>query len=218
MWKRFVYLCVSVVFSSLNLYGQSSWMEWEEQMGEEESAVSWEERYEELSELAEHPFNVNTVTKEELQQLPFLSDKIIENLLYYVYKHGPLVSMNELWGVEGMDRQTRLFLEDFLYIGEANRRESFSWKNFWKYHRQEMWIRTDYPLNKKAGYADIPSGQEDKLSSKRYYGDPFYVNMRYRFQYRDKIAVSFAAEKDAGEPFSAVITGRGLIFTVHRCN
>lgn len=55
MWKRFVYLCVSVVFSGLNLYGQSSWMEWEEQMGEEESAVSWEERYEELSELAEHP-------------------------------------------------------------------------------------------------------------------------------------------------------------------
>ena len=136
-------------------------------MGEEESAVSWEERYEELSELAEHPFNVNAVTKEELQQLPFLSDRIIENLLYYVYKHGPLVSLNELWGVEGMDRQTRLFLEDFLYVGETNRRERFSWRNFWKYRRQEMWIRTDYPLNKKAGYADITSGLEVKLSSNR---------------------------------------------------
>ncbi len=212
MWKRFVYLCVSVVFSGLNLYGQSSWMEWEEQMGEEESAVSWEERYEELSELAEHPFNVNAVTKEELQQLPFLSDRIIENLLYYVYKHGPLVSLNELWGVEGMDRQTRLFLEDFLYVGETNRRERFSWRNFWKYRRQEMWIRTDYPLNKKAGYADIPSGQEDKLSSKRYYGDPFYVNLRYRLQYRDKIAVSFAAEKDAGEPFFNRYNRKGFDF------
>jgi hypothetical protein len=77
-------------------------MEWEEQIGEEANLSSWEELYENLSELAEHPFNINTVTKEELEQLPFLSDKMVENILYYVYKYGPLVSLNELWGVEGI--------------------------------------------------------------------------------------------------------------------
>ena len=212
MWKRLVYFCVSAIFTCVNLYGQSSWMEWEEQIGEEEGMASWRERYEELSELAEHPWNVNTVTKEELEQLPFLSDKMIENILYYVYKHGPLVSMNELWGVEGMDRQTRVFLEDFLYVEEPVHKERFSWRNLWKNNKQELWIRTDVPLNKKAGYAGIPLGQEDKLASKRYYGDPFYVNLRYRFQYRDHVYVSFAAEKDAGEPFFRRYNRKGFDF------
>lgn len=212
MWRRFVIFCVSVVFTCVNLWGQSTWIEWEEQIGEEETVTSWEERYEELSELAEHPMNVNTVTKEELEQLPFLSDEMIERILYYVYKYGPLVSLNELWGVEGMDRQTRIFLEDFLYVGDAGRRESFSWKNLWKYGRQEIWMRTDYPLNKKAGYADIPSGQEEDWESKRYYGDPFYVNWRYRFQYRDNVYVSLSAEKDAGEPFFRRYNRKGFDF------
>ena len=212
MWKKFVSFCVSIVFCSANLYAQSSWMEWEEQVGEEENVASWREQYEELSELAEHPLNINAITKEDLEQLPFLSDEMIEHLLYYVYKYGPLVSMNELWGVEGMDRQTRIFLEDFLYIGESEPEDYFSWKDLWKYNRQEIWIRTDCPLNEKAGYAVFPSGQEDKLDSKRYYGDPFYLNLRYRFQYRDKVYVNFTAEKDAGEPFFRLYNRKGFDF------
>ena len=85
MWKKYVSFCVSVLFYCGNLFAQSAWMEWEEQVGEEENVVSWREQYEELSELAEHPLNINTVTKEELEQLPFLSDRLIEHILYYVY-------------------------------------------------------------------------------------------------------------------------------------
>jgi hypothetical protein len=88
MWKKYISLCVSVFFTCLNVCAQSSWMEWEEQIGEKANLSSWEELYENLSELAEHPFNINTVTKEELEQLPFLSDKMVENILYYVYKYG----------------------------------------------------------------------------------------------------------------------------------
>lgn len=81
MWKKYISLCVSVFFTCLNVCAQSSWMEWEEQIGEKANLSSWEELYENLSELAEHPFNINTVTKEELEQLPFLSDKMVENIL-----------------------------------------------------------------------------------------------------------------------------------------
>lgn len=128
MWKKYVSLCVSVVFTCLNVCAQSAWMEWEEQIGEEADLSSWEEQYENLSELAEHPFNINMVTKEELEQLPFLSDKMVENILYYVYKYGPLVSLNELWGVEGMDKQTQMFLKDFIYVGNSVEKQAFSWK------------------------------------------------------------------------------------------
>lgn len=60
MWKKYISLCVSVFFTCLNVCAQSSWMEWEEQIGEKANLSSWEELYENLSELAEHPFNINT--------------------------------------------------------------------------------------------------------------------------------------------------------------
>lgn len=120
--EKYVSFCVSVLFYCGNLFAQSAWMEWEEQVGEEENVASWREQYEELSELAEHPLNINTVTKEELEQLPFLSDRLIEHILYYVYKYGPLTSMNELWGVEGMDRQTQAFLREFMYVGPVKKK------------------------------------------------------------------------------------------------
>ena len=212
MWKKYISLCVSVFFTCLNVCAQSSWMEWEEQIGEEANLSSWEELYENLSELAEHPFNINTVTKEELEQLPFLSDKMVENILYYVYKYGPLVSLNELWGVEGMDKQTQTFLKDFVYVGNSVEKRAFSWKNLWKYNKQEVWMRTDIPLNEKAGYADIPLGEEEKFASKRYYGDPYYLNLRYKFQFQQKVYVSLAAEKDAGEPFFSLYNRKGFDF------
>lgn len=212
MWKKYVSLCVSVIFTCLNVCAQSAWMEWEEQIGEEADLSSWEEQYENLSELAEHPFNINMVTKEELEQLPFLSDKMVENILYYVYKYGPLVSLNELWGVEGMDKQTQMFLKDFIYVGNSVEKQAFSWKNLWKYNKQEVWMRTDIPLNEKAGYADIPLGEEDKFASRQYYGSPYYLNLRYKFQFQQKIYVSLTAEKDAGEPFFSLYNRKGFDF------
>ena len=92
---------------------------WEPDVTSDDDLISWQEKYEDLTYLAEHPFNINTITKEQLEQLPFLSDAMIENILYYVYKYGPLLTKNELLGVEGMDRQTRHFLQEFIYIGQS---------------------------------------------------------------------------------------------------
>ena len=71
------------------LLAQSELTAWETYVDNEKDLAYWQEHYEELSELAEHPFNINTVTKEQLEQLPFLSDRLIENILYYVYKYNP---------------------------------------------------------------------------------------------------------------------------------
>ena len=65
----------------------------------EEDWASW---VEEMEELKANPLDVNALTKEQLEQFPFLSDRIIENILYYVYKHGPLVSLKELAMVQDM--------------------------------------------------------------------------------------------------------------------
>ena len=75
-------------------------------------------------------------------------------------------------------------------------------------------MRTDIPLNEKAGYANIPLGEEEKFASKRYYGDPYYLNLRYKFQFQQKVYVSLAAEKDAGEPFFSLYNRKGFDFTM----
>ena len=139
---------------------------------------------------------------------------MVENILYYVYKYGPLVSLNELWGVEGMDKQTQMFLKD-LYMWVIRWKTGIFLENLWKYNKQEVWMRTDIPLNEKAGYANIPLGEEEKFASRQYYGSPYYLNLRYKFQFQQKIYVSLAAEKDAGEPFFSLYkTERILIFTM----
>lgn len=129
-------LCILISYSVFDLQAQSNWVEWKEDISEAEDISKWQEQYESLSELAEHPFNINTITRKQLEQLPFLSDKMIENILYYIYKYGPMVSKKELLGVEEMDWQTRKFLEDFIYIGKSDKEEDkFYWKDVLKHNK-----------------------------------------------------------------------------------
>ncbi len=193
-------------------YSQSVLMDWQENIVDEESIKAWQEQYEELSELAENPFNINTITKEQLKQLPFLSDTDITNILRYVEKYSPLVSKKELFGVEGLDWQTRVFLEDFIYIGPADRHEKFSLKHLFKYNKQELTTRVDIPLNQKSGYADYSEKVLEEKPNKKYYGPPFYNNIRYRFEYNKQIYFGITAEKDFGEPFFAMYNRKGYDF------
>lgn len=197
MLIRVFIVCILVSYTVVNLQAQSNWIEWKEDVSEAEEMSGWQEQYEFLSELAEHPFNINTITKEQLEQLPFLSDKIIENILYYIYKYGLMVSKKELLGIEGMDWQTRRFLEDFIYIGASDKEEDkVYWKNVLKYNKQELLTRVDIPLYMKSGYADHSEEVLEKYPNRKYYGNPVYHNLRYRFQYRNQLYMGLTAEKD----------------------
>ena len=50
---------------------------------DEEEELNWENVIEELSERIQQPVNLNSATKEQLEQFPFLSDIQIEHLLAY---------------------------------------------------------------------------------------------------------------------------------------
>ena len=213
MWKKCCFICILGCCVCLKLCAQSNWTEWLEQTDSDEALSAMQERYEELSELAEHPFNINAATKEQLERLPFLSDRMIENILYYLYKYGPMLTKNELLGVEGMDVQTRRFLEDFIYVGPSESEDDgLSFRKVWKYNKQELLTRVDFPVNKKAGYAGYPEETLQNSPNKKYMGDPFYHNLRYKFQYKDRIFLGLTAEKDAGEPFFSKYNRKGYDF------
>lgn len=209
MLRKSVFICI-LSCCIVNLYAQTDWFEWEENALEAEDISYWQEKYEELSELMEHPFNINTITKEQLELLPFLSDKMIENILYYLYKYGPMVSKNELLGIEGMDWQTRRFLNDFIYIGPSdNEKDKININRLLKYNKQELITRLDIPLNVKAGYANYSPEVLEEKPNKKYFGNALYHNIRYRFRYRNQVFAGITAEKDAGEPFFGKFNRKG---------
>ena len=82
--------------------------------GEEE--YGWEDELEELSRRLQEPVNLNTATKRQLEQFPFLTDIQIENLLAYVYIYGQMQTIYELQLVEEMDKRTIDLLLPFVCV------------------------------------------------------------------------------------------------------
>ena len=69
-------------------YNASPWEELLDQLvvdadGEE---TDYQSIYEQMDELAQHPLNLNTATRAELEQLPFLSAQQIAHLQEYIYR------------------------------------------------------------------------------------------------------------------------------------
>ena len=171
----------------------TEWMQYIEELVDEEDSDRIENLIDELSRLVENPYNLHRVTKEELEKLPFLSDTQIENLLYYIYKYSPLVDIHELKNVEELDLQTITYLLPFVYIGDFETAQQSK-----KYIRQNLMLRTNFTLQEKNGYK---KENKEENPSKYYLGDPYYLSFRYELNYQDKILLGIAGEKDPGERF-----------------
>ena len=55
-----------------------------------------QELYDVLSEHADNKMSINSITKEELEALTFLSSEQIEGIVEYVYRYKPLKTLSEL--------------------------------------------------------------------------------------------------------------------------
>ena len=119
--KAMLIVWLSMCFSVNNLFAQEMWENMIEQLvvHDESDSSSWENMMEELTDLKEHPIPINIATKEQLSKLPFLSDQLVENILYYIYKYGPMLSDKELMMVEGMDIQIARCLKLFITFQQS---------------------------------------------------------------------------------------------------
>ena len=164
--KVMLIICITILSSVNNLCAQEVWEELAEQLMDEDenNSFQWDTQFEELSELREHPININTATKEQLERFPFLSDQLVENILYYLYKYGPMLTRNELGMIEDIDRQTIQYLLPFIYF-ETPEKEQYKLniKRILKYGKQELSTRVDIPFYTKAGYQQYPAETLKKI-------------------------------------------------------
>ncbi|BEG99974.1 helix-hairpin-helix domain-containing protein [Bacteroides sedimenti] len=177
---------------------------------DEEEDKGWVNWQEDLNYLKENPLNLNQITKEQLEQFPFLSALQIEYLLYYLYLNAPMKSIYELQLVEELDRQTIQYLLPYVFVGEPEKKEKIpSWNDLLNYGKHEILTRFDIPLYMKKGFTK----NEDSLSTpdvnKRFIGSSYYHSLRYSFQYKDLLICGLTAEKDCGEPFQRRVDNLG---------
>ena len=154
---------------------------------------SLETVYDLLCELEQHPLDINTVTRETLEQFPFLSAQQIEEIIEYRDRYGPLKSVGELQMVRSLDYAQRRLLTYFIYIGDEPERGFPKLYDIARYGRHELMATARIPFYRRKG------------DDGDYLGDPYRHWLRYQFTYHDAVKAGFVGAKDAGEPF---FTGR----------
>ena len=181
---------------SLNVYGQDNWQDaFRQWMTVEDMEEGYgEAMMEQLAELAASPVNLNQATREQLEALPFLTAVQVEQLVEYVYRYAPVKSMGELKMISSLDYYTRQLLEHFVCVGpERPRRVWPQLSDVAKYGRHTLVAGGKGPLYDRKG---------DLLSDgSGYLGYKYRHDVRYQFNYNDRIKFGLTAAQDAGEPF-----------------
>ncbi len=157
----------------------------EDQQGRTLSGLNGEELFNDLLKVYHQPILINAATKEQWEQLPFLSDYQVENLQYYVYTSGPMLTIYELKAVPGLDAKILRWLLPFVELDEVENKDNR------RFLRNEILGRvTRIPELQKGFKLD---------SGNRFLGNPNAVLIRMDGTWSDKINWHFLNEKDRGE-------------------
>lgn len=150
----------------------------------------------------ESPLNINTATREELAQLPFLTFEQIEDIHAYVYMHGPMLSLGELQLTGSLDYETRKKLRLFVYAGDVPvKRQKLRLGEVLHDGHNEIVGRMDIPLYLRDGYRYHSPDELERYPNRAYLGNSLSHSIRYSFNWHNRIRFGITADKDAGEPF-----------------
>ena len=177
------------VWMSWSVLAQSG-HEWERYLNEVMTAedvgsAAWEETYDLLCELRQHPMDINQATREQLEQLPFLSAQQVEEIVEYLYRYGPMKSLAELRMVRSLDDSRRRLLTYFIYVGESEDTKQRARV------LNELMVTGRVPFYERRG------------DTAAYYGYPYRHWVRYQLTYGDRLKAGIVGSQDAGEPFFA---------------
>jgi hypothetical protein len=173
---------------------------------------------ENLTYYAEHPLNLNSVTREELQDFMLLSDLQVDNLLAHRERFGPLMNIYELQAIDGFDLVTISKILPYVKVAEMNAVGHFSFAEMKKYGKNEIIIREQFILEDQKGYSPIDSATLAESPNSRYLGSRDHLYVRYRYTYSNFISAGITADKDAGEEFFRGSQKNGFdYYSAHLC-
>lgn len=189
LWSRLLPLLFTIHFSLFTSNAQDG-RPWEQYLNEvmtveDAESASWEQTYELLCELEQQPLEINHVTREELEELPFLTAQQIEEIMEYLYRYGPMKSAGELQMIRSLGYAQRKLLTYFIYIDGAEVTNP----------RQHQWGHHELMASGRIPF------YERKGDKEGYLGYPYRHWLRYQFTYGEDVKLGLVAAQDAGEPF-----------------
>lgn len=163
----------------------------------------WEDYEEDLEELAQHPMNLNVATREELEQLPFLTASQVEDIQAYVYRYGGMKSMAELALIPSISWYQRQLMDYFFYVADVTRQGFPGIKTIVRYGKHELMGMLKVPFYERKG---------DVMGADGYLGYKYKHGVRYQFRYGDYVKMGVVGAQDAGEPFGSGKNSLGYDF------
>ena len=134
-------------------HDKRSWEEYFIQLAEMEDFenADWEDAYEILCNLQQNPININTATREELEQIPFLSSTEVEAIMEYLNRYGEMKSLGELAMIHQIDYVERRLLECFLYVGDKLQAAAPVLSKMFRYATHDLLFTARIPMYERKG-------------------------------------------------------------------
>lgn len=167
---------------------------------EDSESASWQETYDMLCELEQHPIDLNSATRGDIESIPFLNERQVMDICEYLYKYAPVNSLGELAMIESLGYYQRELLSHFVVLGEVSGRHFPSLGNILRHGRHEALATAKIPCYRRKG------------DDNGYLGYQYKHSVKYTFSYGQWVKAGFLGSQDAGEPFFAAGNGAGYDF------
>jgi hypothetical protein len=164
-------------------------------------SLDYTELLSDLKYYKENPLNLNSATADDLKKLIFLNNIQIYNILAYRENYGKFVSVYELQGIDGLDKETILKILPYITVGRVKSTYKPTLKTTLKSLKSELFVRYQRVLQKQQGYNEVTDSAFCQSPNSYYFGSPDKIYIRYGLNYHNKINFGITMEKDAGEPF-----------------
>lgn len=185
-------LLLFLAFQTLSSFAQTP--DWQEDMQEWTTMedMGYNTNMELLEDLSINKINLNQATREQLEQLPFLSSQQVEGIMEYLYRYGPMRSLSELQMITQLDYQTRQQLKHYVIVGKEQAPDVWpKLSDVTRYGKHTIMATAKFPFYQRKGDID------------GYLGYKLRHDLRYQFNYNNRIKFGLTAAQDAGEPFFA---------------
>lgn len=161
--------------------------------------------YEELLEnyifYSENPINLNSDEIVELLELRLINVFQYEELQKYRRYYGDFLFIDELAMVEGFDEQTIGIIAPIVRIGKDDGKDRLTLDKLARHGKHQIVGRYEQFIERQQGYEPITDSAWLVKPNSRFLGSPQRYQLKYTYNYRNKIRAGLVLEKDPGEMF-----------------
>ncbi|MBR3493334.1 MAG: hypothetical protein IKH44_13670 [Bacteroidales bacterium] len=163
--------------------------------------IDFEDLLENYIFFSENPVNINSAEVMQLVELHLLNVFQYEELQKYRRYYGDFMFLDELEMMEGFDEQTLAIIRPVVCIEKDQSNDKLTLNKMARYGKHQIVGRYEQILEKQQGYQPIDDSALLAKPNSRYLGSPQKYQLKYTYNYRNKIRACFVLEKDAGEIF-----------------